>query len=106
MAQRLVEASDEFYDATADLSALHEAIVEFDQNEARGLQSLDLFSGKGAYCNTCNDAGLECRAVDIAHDGIRENILCKEGFHYILRLVCSIDSSLSEHVCFWMEGYI
>ena len=102
MSRRLIETSDELYDATTDLSAIHDRIVEFDRNEARDLDALDLFSGQGAYANTCADSGMTCRAADIAHDPIRENILCKQGFFFIVQLVCSIDSCFKKQDTFWV----
>ena len=94
MSRRVVERSDGVFDATAELPAVHDAILAYDETHPRSLDCLDLFAGQGTFANICADAGKRCCTVDVLADGINQNILTRQGFFHILFLTCSLETSL------------
>ena len=94
MACRKILAEDGIYDASQHLEEVEAALQDFDKHHQRSVDSLDLFSGHGAFHEISVDAGKKCISMDVLN-GEHENIVTETGFMNILFVICSLDAWIS-----------
>ena len=85
---RVVAADDNLFDASQHLTEIHEFVNSHDEPQTLG--ALDLFSGEGAFCHTCQDSGFAAAGIDVRNDPVQEDVLSRAGFYNILRKVLAL----------------
>ena len=92
MAIRTVRESDDFYDASQHLDDVEGRIISWnmDKDNYRHLSSLDLFAGRGNFCDECEKQNYQSMTLDVKEDPVNHDILTRKGFNYILDAVLTI----------------
>ena len=72
MAVRTVRESDGFYDASQHLDEVEGRTISWnmDKDNHRHLSSLDLFAGKGNFCDECEKQNYQSMTVDVKEDPV------------------------------------
>ena len=98
-AKRWTKAVDDILDASKHLKVIDECVKTFDDcGTPRGLQTMDLFGGQGAFHESVKDAGMSCECVDVLRDLIQHDILTVGGFFHILNLLLRLVPGPTKHV--------
>ena len=104
MAVRTVREADGFYDASQHLDEVEGRIISWnmDKDNYRHLSSLDLFAGKGNFCDECEKQNYQSMTVNVKEDPVNHDILSRTGFNYILDAILTIVPLPHEfQVTFW-----
>lgn len=88
---KAVQSEDTYFDASQHLGEVAEFVRAYDASgQGRDLESLDVFAGEGNFERVCQENNIRCEGVEIKRDPIRQNLLCSEGFNYMLHLVLRV----------------
>lgn len=92
MAVRTVRESDGLFDASQHLDEIEGRIISWnmDKDNYRQLDSLDLFAGKGNFCDECLKQHYASLTVDVKEDPVNHDLLTRKGFNYILDAILTI----------------